>query len=112
MALPWVRDGVRKALGFDPYPGTLNVALRDREMIDAWRRIRQGPALQLEPPATEACGARLYRMLVVPDVDVAVIVPDLTHYADDLLELVAPASLRESLGLRDDDRVVLEPRPA
>jgi CTP-dependent riboflavin kinase len=43
---------------------------------------------------------------VAPDVDAAVIVPDVTRYGEDLLELIAAVHLRSLLGLRDGDRVI------
>lgn len=106
MSLAWVQDGVRGLVGFTPYPGTLNVRL-DTDMIDAWRRIRDGGAIVLAPPAPETCGARLFPLVVAPDVEAAVIVPDVTRYDEGLLELIAAANLRSRLGLRDDDRVTL-----
>ena len=110
MALPWVRDAVHHLLGFAPYPGTLNVTLQDPEMIAIWRQIQDGPALRLEPPPPEPCGARLFRTIVAPDVEAAVIVPDLTRHSESLLELIAPIHVRTRLGLRDDDRVMLQIR--
>jgi len=107
MAIPWVRDAVRRLLGFDPYPGTLNVKLVDPDVIAAWRKIQDGPAVRLAPPPPEACGARLFRVTVAPDVDAAVIVPDVTRYGNDVLELIAAVHLRSHLGLKDDDPVAL-----
>jgi riboflavin kinase, archaea type len=106
MSLAWVQDGVRGLVGFTPYPGTLNIRL-DTDMIDAWRRIRDGGARVLVPPAPETCGARLCPLVVAPDVEAAVIVPDVTRYDEGLLELIAAVSLRSRLGLRDGDRVTL-----
>ncbi len=42
MAVPWVREGIRRLIGFDPYSGTLNVRLVDPDALVAWRRIREG----------------------------------------------------------------------
>ena len=107
MAIPWVRDAVRGLIGFDPYPGTLNVKLVDADMVAVWREIQDGPALRLAPPPPEDCGARVFRVTVVPDIDAAIVVPDLTRHANDTLELIAPIHIRNRLGLRDDDRVTL-----
>ena len=49
MAVPWVREGIRRLIGFDPYSGTLNVRLVDPDALVAWRRIREGSALRLVP---------------------------------------------------------------
>jgi riboflavin kinase, archaea type len=106
MNLPWVRDGVRRLLGFTPYPGTLNVRL-DAETVDVWRHVRDARPIVLAPPPPEPCGGRLVPLVIAPDVEAAVIVPDVTRYGDDLLELIAAVHLRTRLGLRDHDRVTL-----
>lgn len=112
MAIPWVRDAVRALVGFEPYPGTLNLKLVDADMVAAWRTIREGAALRLTPPPPEQCGARLFPMIVAPAIDAAVIVPDVTRHGDEMLELIAPVHVRSRLGLREADRVTLLQRPA
>ena len=106
MSLGWVRDGVRGLVGFTPFPGTLNVRL-DAGTVGIWRRIKDGGAVALAPPPPETCGARLFPVLLAPDVEAAVIVPDVTRYDEGLLELIAAVDLRSCLGLRDGDRVTL-----
>ena len=109
MSLPWVQDAVRRLIGFTPYPGTLNVRL-DADMVGVWRRIQNHRAIVLAPPPPEPCGARLFPVTVAPDVEAAVIVPDVTRYGDDLLELIAPVHLRSRLVLLDGDPVTLQIR--
>jgi riboflavin kinase, archaea type len=109
MSLPWVRDGVRRLIGFRPYPGTLNVRL-DAEMVAIWQGIRDGGSILLAPPPTEPCGARLFPVVVEGDVEAAVIVPDVTRYGEDLLELIAAVHLRSRLGLHDGSLVTVRAR--
>ena len=106
MSLPWVRDAVRRLIGFTPYPGTLNVRL-DADTVGVWRRARDGHSIVLAPPPSEPCGARLVPVVVAPDVEAAVIVPDVTRYGEDLLELIAAVHVRSRLGLHDESRVTL-----
>jgi riboflavin kinase len=109
MSLAWVQDGVRRLIGFTPYPGTLNVQL-DTEMVAVWRAIRDGHSIVLAPPPSEPCGARLVPVVVAPDVEAAVIVPDVTRYGEDLLELIAAVHVRSRLGLHDRSPVTLRLR--
>lgn len=106
MTLPWVRDAVHRLVGFTPYPGTLNVRL-DADMAAAWARIEDGPALALPLPPGQTCGARLFPVILAPDVEAAVIVPEVTSHGKNLLELIAPIPVRSRLGLADDDRVTI-----
>jgi riboflavin kinase, archaea type len=110
MSVPWVRDAVRRLVGFTPYPGTLNVTL-DPDMTSEWERMRDGRAVVLAPPTGQTCGAVLVSVVVAPDVEAAVIVPDVTRHGKNLLELIAAVHIRSRLGLRDDDPVALLVQP-
>ena len=103
MSLAWVRDAIRGSLGFYPYPGTLNVRLADPEVLERWRGVSKQRALILAPPAPETCGGRLVPITLPRDITAAVIVPDVTRYGDDVLEVIAPVHLRSRLGLEDGD---------
>ena len=108
MAVDWVREGIRRLVGFDPYPGTLNVRLVEPAALHAWRRISHDATLRLDPPPPETCGARLVLATLMPDVAAAIVVPDVTGHGDDLLELVAAVHVRNHLGLQEHDPVTLQ----
>jgi len=108
MALAWVRDGIRQIAGFDPYPGTFNVRLVDPAMLAQWTRLGDGLARRLDPPRSGECGARVVPVMLASEVAAAVIVPDVTAQAGDVLELVAPVHVRSVLGLRDGEPVTIE----
>ena len=103
MSLAWVGSAVQRSLGFDPYPGTLNVRLADAEILERWRDVSKRRGLVLAPPAPETCGGRLVQVTLPRDVAAAVIVPDVSRYGDDVLEVIAAVHLRTRLGLHDGD---------
>ena len=107
IGLDWVRGAICQSLGFDPYPGTLNLRLLDGDTLHRWREIRKHGGRLLTPPPGERCGGRLIPISVTPGIAAAVIIPDVTRYGDDVLEVVAAVHLRSRLGLRDDDRLTL-----
>jgi riboflavin kinase, archaea type len=37
-----------------------------------------------------------------------VVAPERTHYPSDLIEIISPVKLRDSLSLKDGDRVVIQ----
>jgi len=106
MGVPWVGDGVRRLLGFTPYPGTLNVRLDD-DTAAAWAALEPAWGVALSPPPPETCGARLVPVVIAPDVVAAVIVPDVTGHGRNVLEVIAPVHVRSRLALRDHDIVTL-----
>ena len=107
VALEWFRAAVCRATGFDPYPGTLNLRLMNDDAVRRWRMTRELRGLRLTPAAPEACGGRLVRCVVEDRLEAAVVIPDVTRYGDDVLELVAAVHLRACLGLTDGDQVAV-----
>ena len=98
--LPWVLDQVRERLGFEPYPGTLNLRIESPADRAALRRLRSLPGVPLEPQPG-FCAARCYPVLASGTITAAVVVPDVPHYPPDVLELLAPVCLRDALDLSD-----------
>jgi riboflavin kinase len=112
ISLPGYARQFEERLGYEPYPGTLNVdlterAVRDRSALDALDAIpidgwegedrTYGPAA-CYPAIVENGAGDAYG-------DAHAIVPERTHHDETQLELIAPDELRAELGLEDDDEV-------
>ena len=106
--LPWAREAFLTLLGFDPFPGTLNLKLEDPEAVQHWKNLKMHPGYALIPPHRETCRARCYPVLVESRLTAAIVYPEVPDYPEDQLELIAPVSLRKSLSLKDSDRLELE----
>ncbi|CAI48127.1 riboflavin kinase, CTP-dependent [Natronomonas pharaonis DSM 2160] len=100
----------RERLGYEPFPGTLNVDLDDGSVrtrarmdaldpvkIDGWEDDERtyGPAF-CWPAVLETADGDRYGTAHV-------IAPERTHHGDDQLEIIAPEKLRETLSLDDGD---------
>ena len=93
-------------LDFTPFPGTLNVQLTDlsnslRNRIDM---IHAATLSGFTDGQRTFGGGKCYP-IQIEGIGGAVIVPDRSHYPDDLLEIIAPINLREVLKLNDGDRI-------
>jgi len=100
-------------LGYEPFPGTLNVELAEESIgrreslaaveavpIDAWEgEDRTYGAGSCYPVVLEVDGRRYDRAHAI--------VPDRTHHDDSQLELLAPERLRDELGLEDGDELTV-----
>jgi len=107
--LAWVRQAFVEELGIDPFPGTLNLKVKDPDALRRWKDLKANPGVAiLPPPDSEFCRARCYRVLVAGQAQAAIVYPEVPGYPEDQLELIAPFSLRERLRLVDDDRVELD----
>ena len=94
-------------LGFNPYPGTLNLRLR-HDYGDERRLLETLPHVEIEGfrDGERTFGPVIcYKAKINDAEDGALISAVRTHYAGDVIEIIAPSNLRARLGLRDGDTV-------
>jgi len=104
---PGYRRQFIEKLGFDPYPGTLNLKVekqsqRERGILETY------PSITLEGfmNGMRSFGqVKCYKARVNEKVDGIVVTALRSHYGEDVLEIVAPKNLRQILGLKDGDSV-------
>jgi len=104
--LDWVREQFRHKLGFEPYPGTLNLQT-SKEDAQAIYRLAREAGVAIEPPNEDFCMARCLRARVGP-IQAAVIVPLVESYYEDIVEVMAPAKIMDELNLKDGQELSLE----
>lgn len=103
-------DHFEKSLGFKPYPGTLNILIQDEESRIAFNRMRKGPPLIVKGFTKEdrTFGDVIcYRVKINSSIDGAVVIAQRTHHSENVIEIIAPVSLRDELSLVDGDTVTL-----
>jgi len=102
--LPWVQAEFRAKLGFVPSPGTLNLQMTDRRWRELYVVLAREAGIPIVP-AEGFCAARCFRVTLGDTVEGAIVIPEVEGYPDDKVEIIAPVSIRERLGLQDGDRV-------
>lgn len=98
--LPWVREQTSARLGFTPYPGTLNLFLESCSDQQALQRLKSQPGIVLAPEPGY-CAARCFPVAVEGHGPAAAVVPEVTGYPQDKLEILSPTRLRDELSLAD-----------
>ncbi|MFC7072403.1 DUF120 domain-containing protein [Halovenus rubra] len=113
ITLPGYMRQFQNKLGYEPFPGTLNVDLTDESIrartrldavepvvIEGWESDDRtyGPAYCY--PAAVTLEEEHYEKAHV-------ITPERTHHGDDHLELIAPERLRDTLALEDGTEVAI-----
>ncbi|MCG7852484.1 MAG: DUF120 domain-containing protein, partial [Methanosarcinaceae archaeon] len=106
IGLDGYRSQFEENLNFVPFPGTLNIQLTDfsvtmREKVDMIHAI----PISGFTDGQRTFGAVKCYSAQIEGIRSAVIVPDRSHYPDDLVEIIAPVNLRKTLGLEDGDKV-------
>lgn len=94
-------------LGFQPYPGTLNLRVH-REDQEAVRILAASPFILIEGFTNEGRSfgpAKCFSSKIDDKVHGALILPVRTHYSGDVVELISPKYLREELHLKDGDTI-------
>jgi len=104
---PGYRRQFAEKLGFNPFPGTLNLRLKP-EYEDEKRLLETIPHVQIEAfrDGERTFGPVVcYKAKINDAEDGALISAVRTHYAGDVVEVIAASNLRVKLGLRDGDTV-------
>ena len=112
MSLLSYKEQFNAHLGFEPYPGTLNIRLAPtsipvRKKIDAleWTRIK----------GFSTDGRTFGDAKCIPcrigSIYCGIVMPGRTHYPEDIIEVIAPMALRRKLGVEDSDSVSVEVGP-
>jgi riboflavin kinase len=100
----------RKALGFTPFSGTLNVRVSDDESFKAIARMKHTPPLIVRGFSHEGRtfgDVICYRVKVNQKIEGAIVIAQRTHHGENVLEVIAPVNLRKVLRLQNNDPVTL-----
>jgi len=105
--LDWVQEQCLKKLGFKPYPGTLNLEIEE-ETIPVVEALRRGEGIELVPPDSNFCTGHVYPVSVM-GVTGAIVAPaeDVSAHGKNIIEIMAPISLKEALDVADGDEIML-----
>jgi len=103
--LEWVKTQTRERLGFIPEPGTLNLNI-NKDQIQNRALLDKAEAIEIQSPTGHGRG-RLFRANL-QDHEVAVIIPQVPNYPEDLVEIIAPINLRRRLKLEDGASLELQ----
>lgn len=95
LAIPWVCGGLIEKLGFEPFPGTLNLRLTDPESLAAFKKLVEKPSdAELTSPDPNFCNASLYPAVLNGSARTTIVWPHVPGQPEDIVELVSPESLR------------------
>ncbi|MDD4126062.1 MAG: DUF120 domain-containing protein [Methanomicrobium sp.] len=109
VSIPGYVKQFKEKLGFEPYPGTLNIRIdpagvgtRKKAEFHGWVDIDGFTA------DDRTFGSARCLLCRINGYKCAVIVPGRSHYPDDIIEVISEVRLREKLNLTDGSRVKVE----
>jgi len=109
------KEGYRKQfmekLGFDPYPGTLNLKLTTEYDVKTKSELEAYPAIEIQGFKDESRTfgpVKCYPAIINNKAKGAVVYAMRSHYDASVLEVIAPVFLRGRLKLKDGNKVKVE----
>ncbi|MDD2787579.1 DUF120 domain-containing protein [Methanoculleus sp.] len=109
MSIPHYKELFGECLGFEPFPGTLNIRL-DAASIEVRKHLDH--AGWIDVPGFTADERTFGGARVLPcRIDgrrCAIVEPSRTHYPEDIIEVIAGCELRNVLNLNDNDTIEVE----
>jgi riboflavin kinase len=108
---PGYKEQFQEKLGFQPFPGTLNLRLKSMADINARTDLEGMPSIVIKgfKNGERTYGdVKAFKILINEKTEGAILMIHRTHYGADVLEIVSKDSLRKRLGLRDGDLVQLK----
>jgi riboflavin kinase, archaea type len=104
LAIPWVKQQVEEKVGFTPFLGTLNLNLTRAETER--RKLLTNHKSAAISPAEGYCVGLLFKA-AVSGLQCAIILPQVKNYPENILEVIAPGNLRDTLKLKDGSAVTV-----
>jgi len=98
-------------LGFDPYPGTLNLKLTTDYDAKTRSELEAYPAIEIEGFRNEDRtfgSVKCYPVTIENRVKGALILALRSHYDTSVVEVIAPVFLRKHLNIKDGHKVKVE----
>lgn len=114
------KDQFREKLGYEPYPGTLNVKLEEQIYKDTKREITSYPSIYIHGFKDEnrTFGwVKCYPTILIPgnkenyekmEIESSILLLERTHHNNSLVEVISPVCIKETASLKNGDIVTIE----
>ena len=106
MSMKHYKSEIKKQLGFDAYPGTLNLNINEEQLTLLKKSIPIRIKAYEENNKTYG-GASCYKA-EINNIKGAIIIPDINKHKKDIIEFIAPVNLKSELKIKDGDKIKIE----
>jgi riboflavin kinase len=104
---PEYQKRFESALGYKPYPGTLNVKLEGSVLREKMRTLRSAGGTRIDSFIVDGEGFSALNCFdgKMDGERVTLLLIEVTHYDESVAEIISPTFLRGRFGLKDGDKV-------
>ena len=98
----------KSKLGYIPFPGTLNVKLKDKEFIEAKRTLDTHPGIMINgfSDGKRTYGwVKCYPSKINNSIDAALITLERTHHDDSVIELISKENIKKTTKLSTGSQI-------
>jgi riboflavin kinase len=120
MSIDGYKKQFKEKLGYEPFPGTLNLKLEDKIYKDKKKEIMNYPSIYINGfnDHNRTYGwVKCFPAILVPEIqkdkdnfhiEAAVLLLERTHHDNSLIEVISPVCIKETANLRNGDAVIIE----
>ena len=113
MSLEGYKKQFKEKLGYEPYPGTLNIKLNSMLYIEAKKEMLKYPSILVEGFSDQSRTfgwVKCYPAYINDSANMnsSILILERTHYDDSIIEIIAPFSIKEQYSLKNGDHVKLK----
>ncbi len=103
VSMPGYRKQFIQKLGFDPFPGTLNIKLESQRDLDAKAELEKTSSIRIEGFSDDkrTYGAANCYKSTLGGIEASILAIERTHHPADVIEIISPHNLRKKLKLMD-----------
>ncbi len=104
-SLDWVKKQCLDKLGFEPWPGTLNLEVLDED-VHILELLKGVEGITIVPPDPNFCEGKCLKTHI-DAIPTALVVPEekVRVHGGKIIEILAPVKLKEALNITDGDVV-------
>jgi len=96
----------KQKLGFIAFPGTLNLRINKEELAQLLAQ-KEHIKINSFTTKTRSFGALTCYKIKIAHIEAAIVKPERARHPEDTVEIIAPVNLRDSLKLKDNDKIKL-----
>jgi len=106
MSLDHYKKEIKEKLGFDAFPGTLNIET-DKESIDSLKKLNPIIISGFKKGDKTFGGVNCYNAKI-DDIDGSIIVPHINKHKEDIIEFISSVHVKSKLNIKDGDKVKIK----
>ena len=106
-SLPWVKEQFQKAMGFAPYPGTVNVRISEED-LSQMADFFSTKDFEIIPTDAKFCVGS-FKKVQINGIPGAAVFPreDVRVHGKEIIEIVCGCHIKDTLRLKDGDPVFI-----